>query len=315
MKKKKEADMSNTFVLEVGQKSAIFDEGLDEGLDEVNDSDEVESDMDDDFFDDSKKIKKKKKQKRNKKKNNGFVTTLLMILCVGLGIGISYCYFIVYGDVLSRSKKSVKVEKSTDEELLPDGVFSKSLIEKYDSYSVNMSDIYKALYDKDKIKVEDISLEYIKSVAAKRALYLNKDSSDIAFSSDDFHKSLSELFGDKITVQDGDIVSPNFKYNSKQKEYTYDDVSDTEESDGYKLIRKVVKSVKKDSSLEINVAVAVTLDGKVYKSLDKDSVINDLKLSDFKIDTDYTKLNQYKYIFNYDKDNDNYILDSIELMK
>ena len=83
----------------------------------------------------------------------------------------------------------------------------------------------------------------------------------------------------------------------------------------YKLDRKVVKSIKKKNSIEINVAVLFTSANKVYKTPDDDSVIDGVKASDFDIDKDYTKLNQYKYTFNYDKSSDNYILDSIELIK
>ena len=61
MKKKKiEEDMSNTFVLEVGQKSAIFDDMADDGLEDVKNEE-----VDDDFFD---KPKRKKIKIRNKKR-------------------------------------------------------------------------------------------------------------------------------------------------------------------------------------------------------------------------------------------------------
>ncbi len=312
MKKKKvDEDMSNTFVFEVGQKSAIFDDMADE-VDENN-----ENEMDDDFFDKPKRKKKNKKnegkkQKKKVKKNNGFVTTILMILCIGIGIGLSYCYYEVYGSNSSKDKRNADISKDKVEELLPDGVFSTSLIERYDAYNLGSTSIYKALYSKDKIKVRDISLDYVKDVVVRRALYFSDDYSNISFSKDNFDRALKELFGDKVSILDDDVVG--FKYDSKSKKYTYDEDREKEENT-YKLDRKVVKSIKKKNSIEINVAVLFTSANKVYKTPNDDSVIDGVKALDFDIDKDYTKLNQYKYTFNYDKNGDNYILDSIELIK
>ena len=313
MKKKKiEEDMSNTFVLEVGQKSAIFDDNM---IDEVNENIKDEE-IDDDFFDKPNRKKKNKKnknkvQKKKVKKNNGFITTILMILCVGIGILLSYCYYEVYGSNFSKDKKSVSVSKNNEEELLPNGVFSTSLIERYNVYNLGSTNIYQALYSKDKIKAEDISLDYIKAVAVKRALYLSNDYSDVSFSKDDFDRSLKELFGDKVSISDDDISG--FKYNSKSKKYIYEDGD--REDDNYRIDKKIVKSIKKKNSIEINVAVLFTSSDKVYKTPDDNGVIDGVRLSDFDIDKDYTELNQYKYTFNYDKSTDNYILDSIELIK
>lgn len=302
MKKKKiDDDMSNTFVFEVGQKSAIFD---DDFTDDINKKD-------DDFFDNSKK-KKKTKQKSNKKKNNGFIMTLLMILCICIGIGLSYCYYEVYGSNFSKEKKCTTLENEGEEKLQPNGVFSESLIERYDAYNLNDSDIYKALYSKDLLKSKDISLDYVKEVVIKRALYLNSDYSEIAFSKDDFDRALKELFGDNISVSSDDIEG--FKYNSKSKKYIYEKAN-AKANDDYRQIRKIVKSTKNKDSIEINVAVAIITGNKVLKSLDSDSVIDGVNSSNFDIDKEYTKLNQYKYIFSYDKENDNYILDSIVLIK
>ena len=302
MKKKKiDDDMSNTFVFEVGQKSAIFD---DDFTDDINKKD-------DDFFDNSKK-KKKTKQKSNKKKNNGFIMTLLMILCICIGIGLSYCYYEVYGSNFSKEKKCTTLENEGEEKLQPNGVFSESLIERYDAYNLNDSDIYKALYSKDLLKSKDISLDYVKEVVIKRALYLNSDYSKIAFSKDDFDRALKELFGDNISVSSDYIEG--FKYNSKSKKYIYEKAN-AKANDDYRQIRKIVKSTKNKDSIEINVAVAIITGNKVLKSLDSDSVIDGVNSSNFDIDKEYTKLNQYKYIFSYDKENDNYILDSIVLIK
>ena len=135
MKKKKiEEDMSNTFVLEVGQKSAIFDDMADDGDDGLEDVKNEE--VDGDFFDKPKRKKKNKnkKQKKKVKKNNGFITTILMILCIGIGVGLSYCYYEVYGNKSSKDKKNAVVLEDNEEELLPDGVFSTSLVESYDAY-------------------------------------------------------------------------------------------------------------------------------------------------------------------------------------
>ena len=194
MKKKKiEEDMSNTFVLEVGQKSAIFDDMADDGDDGLEDVKNEE--VDDDFFDKPKRKKKNKNknQKKKVKKNNGFITTILMILCIGIGVGLSYCYYEVYGNKSSKDKKNVVVLENNEEELLPDGVFSTSLVESYDAYNSNSSDIYNSLYSKDEIKVKDISLDYVKDVVIRRALYFSDDYSNISFSKDNKYLSIKSL--------------------------------------------------------------------------------------------------------------------------
>ena len=87
------------------------------------------------------------------------------------------------------------------------------------------------------------------------------------------------------------------------------------------LKRKIVKTKLDDDILTVNVDVAVidSNEDKVYKNYSEDEKeleeVDNVVATTFDIDKDYTDLNQYKYTFNYDKDNNNYYLVSIELVK
>ncbi len=349
----KDDDMSNTFVAEVGQKSAIFKEEDDVELLDDNDQEEIKEEAkeekeelfpevkidppsgvpstledeqdesnkeepvtkeEEEFLEASKKNKSKKYKKRNP-----FLTFLLMIICLALGAGASYYYFEVYN---SDSKDSKQVEpkneeKITVEQISPNSRFVNKLVNKYTN-SFDSLESYIELYSKDSMTVADLSNEYTQKLGV-----LNL-SSRISFKNDDLQGSLDELFGDKkVQVEKKAIeLSKCYTYKYNNEMYTLEAGNACGGTIPYYTISKIVKAEKnlEKNELYINVSVAVTDGNKLYKSYDdtskvgKDEIVG-LAYETFDIDKEYTKFNQYKYTFKYDKDNSDYYLVSIELDK
>ena len=77
--------------------------------------------------------------------------------------------------------------------------------------------------------------------------------------------------------------------------------------------------MKDEDNITIYERVAFIKDDGVYKKIDGSNnlseKLDDVKPDDFNISENNDKLNRYKYTFKYDKETDNYIFESIELVK
>lgn len=305
-------DMSDTFVADIGQKSAVADDI--ESLEEYDDSFKV-----------NHKYPKNDYENNSKKTNkNPIWTVLLVILALIIGAGGSYYYFEVLtvdskveDTTTAKDEVSDKIV-SNNQELEPEGVFITELINRYDAYNVSNTEIYTNLYEKESITPSEMDQEYIKLTAAKKALSKGSSigfSPNTSFTSEEYQRSLKELYGNKVSVVDGDIGYPTYVYDAKNKKYDYKPV-EAGSTVSAKMERKNVKAIKTADKLEVNVAVAKLEFGenKVLTGVNSDE-IDGLNAETFDIDTDYAKLSQYKYTFDYDSTEDNYILSSIELVK
>ncbi len=310
-KKNKEEDMSQTFIAEVGQKSAIAE---DSDIEELKPIDNKNDDKNDDF-----------NESKNKKNNIGGLI-IAIILSLIVGAGGSYYFFSVQNVKEIKSTKKLETnQKNTDikEEINPEGIFAKSLISRYDFSIISEVEIYDYLYSKDKITVDEIDEDYIRLLAAsniKRDLTLGN------FSSEELENSTNMLFGNQIELENEDFTvgCTKYKYSNVDKYYTREESSGCGGASSIEMKRKIVKSVfTDDKTLEINVAIAIVNNSNdtVYKKYNKDlddlgeDKLDNVDATTFDIDKDYKKLNQYKYTFNYDNENNNYYLVSIELIK
>lgn len=334
-------DMSNTFVGEVGQKSAIFKDDDIETLDEevkeqpkedlfpevkidppteipttLKDANEKEINeepkedkVDEDFLEDIKKPKKNKK-------GHPFLTFIFMLICLALGAGGSYYYFEIYNKPVEKPKEKEPVQENV-EQIQPSSRFVNKLVDKYYN-DFDSIESYTELYAKDSMTVADFSNEYTQKLGA-----LNIKNSN-SFKNESLQNSLDELFGANKTQVEKENIEYNkcyiYKYNDD--EYTLNISGTCNDAKTYDVITKIVKAEKDKTKdeLYVNVAVAVTDGNKMYKSYAEDTKsgkdeIVDLSYSSFDMDKDYTKFNQYKYTFKYDKDNNDYYLVSIELNK
>lgn len=342
----KDDEMSNTFVAEVGQKSAIFNpENNDqvESLEETVSFPEVKIDPPKDMpsvleadkpdltkkeeeNDDEEEFLESKKKKKNKKykKRNPFTTFLIIIICLALGAGGSYYYFEIFNKtdstvkneaVKNDSNKKEKID-SSNEEIKPTSTYIKELIEKYDTTETQYKPvIYQNLYSKDKIMATDLDNDYVQKLGVANIR------NNFYFTEDELNDSLTDLFGkDKFKAVEKEIEFANdcstYKYNNKL--YTLEVNTGCGGISTLTMKRKIVKAEKTDNNLYVNVAVALTDGNKIYKGYDGEKATDELAdytYQTFDIEKDYAKLNQYKYTFDFDKNNNNYYLESIELVK
>lgn len=332
---KKEEDMSNTFVMEVGQKSAIAEDPLDEvsGFPDIKvDSPEVPSEnleqnsKKNDFASNDNSFNSN--GKNEKKRSKWFlVTILLMILCLGIGIGITYFYLEVYRNTVTTTEEEQNDDSNAaiEEEISPTSLFVKELISNYDYETMSETEIFEVLYNKDKIYVKDLEESYLRALAVKKA---NQWVEGIGFSSEEFQDSVVMLFGSQVLLKDQDFSLRNacieIQYDSQNKFYTAVETDGCGSTTVYSMQRKIIKAIKKENSMEINVAVAIINDNtkKIFRGYDSSlsenagiDEVDGITKDTFDIDKDYSKLNQYKYTFNYDSDNNNYYLVSVELEK
>ena len=263
---RRDDDMSNTFVSEVGQKSAVFKQNDDiETLEEEsvsfpdvkidppkempnvlkeenstlnnkNDNSLSSPEEDDEEFLEAKKKKKSKKYK----KRNPFVMFLVIIICLALGAGGSYYYFEVLNkniivEETSTTKKEVEEENKT-EEVQPSSRFIKQLIEKYDSINYSI-DTYSKLYSKDKILSSDLDAVYAQQLAILNIRH------DVSFSKVALQESLDQLFGvNTFTAQTEDIyLNKCHKYVYANDYYTKEVGDECDGATLYSMQRKIVK--------------------------------------------------------------------------
>lgn len=319
-KKSTEEDMSQTFIAEVGQKSAIADDKFDDiestKKKEKNDKEEKEDskkrndDKKIDYYDDGKKTS-----------STAVLVVIVAILSLIVGVAGGYYLFKVIDKEETKTEKvktNVKTEKEVKEELNPEGLYIEELISRYDqSSSSSNANIYELLYKEDKTTIKDIDEDYLKVLAANKASKVTG-----VFTDEEFKNATKLLYGDEIEF-DNDKISYDkgciqVKYNDGL--YTYVE-GECGGASTISLERKIVKTKQDDDTLTVNVAIAIidSNEDKVYKNYSEDEEkleeVDNVSATTFDIDKDYTELNQYKYTFNYDKDNNNYYLVSIELVK
>lgn len=331
-------DMSKTFIAEVGQKSAIADEEvLEENTNESNFPDisieppeeEIETttnkeeDYTEEIFYDTE---------IENKKNNPVIVIILMIFSLLIGVVGSYYYFEIYNKKESIKDEKITTSKSNDineKELNTDGLFIKNLIEDYKLHRFNEVEVFKVMYANNKTNVSDIDDFYLRTLAAVKA---KKNLGDTGFSGKSFTNAVKTLFGSEIILENKSFTDNQtdeglcyaYEYDQKEDYYFSKEPIGCGGGSTISLKQKIVKAIKKEDSLEVAVAVALvdTDTDKVYKQIDATTEyvklideVEDTTALTFNIDKDYSKLNQYKYTFNYDEENNNYYLESIELIK
>ena len=270
--------------------------------------------------------------KKNKKGHPVLVTILLILFLVG-GTALGWYFsgyinkFLNKEETKTEKKETKEVTKASDEEISPNSIYIKNLISDYDFYTIGNATLYTSLYSKDKTEIKDLDDIYLRAIAAKKA---NKSLSGVFFSSEQFQDAVTLLFGNQLTLEDESISNGKFcvniQYDSSTKYYSEGET--TCGGSGFPTLeRKIVNAVKNKDTIEVNVAVVIFSGdptvNKVFKTYNESSddqnnlgeVVEGVTRDTFDIDKDYTKLNQYKYTYNYDKDNNNYYLTTIELIK
>ncbi len=245
-----------------------------------------------------------------KKKNKNLGIVLLCISFLLIGAGISYYYLTVY---VNKNNTEVDTEIRN---LNPKGVLVNELISRID-YN-NGCGINSDLYKKSIITSDDMDDNYKRALIAQEA-YGKKIDGNITFTQEQFQNASNILFGSTISLDDVNItnVCPNIIYDSANQVYREQQTACNISCSPLKTVRYVVKAEQTDQNIYITVAVAniEEVTKKVYNTNDNNSVIQGIDFNTFDITTDYEKVNNYKYTYNYDSQNNNYIFKSIELVK
>lgn len=271
--------------------------------------------------------------KNKNKKGHPVLMTFLLILFLAGGTALGWYFsgyinkFLNKEETKTEKKETKEVTKINEEEISPNSIYIKNLISDYDFYTIGNATLYTSLYSKDKTEIKDLDDIYLRAIAAKKA---NKSLSGVFFSSEQFQDAVTLLFGNQLTLEDKSISNGkscvNIQYDSSTKYYSEGETACG--GSGFPTLeRKIVKAVKNKDTIEVNVAVVIFSGdptvNKVFKTYNESSddqnnlgeVVEGVTRDTFDIDKDYTKLNQYKYTYNYDKDNNNYYLTTIELIK
>lgn len=248
---------------------------------------------------------------RAKKKNSGFVVFLLCVAFLLIGAGLSYYYLTVYinkeNDNRDNNVTSLNVK----------GTLVNELISRID-YDKGCG-IEAGLYKKSKLTVDDMSDDYRRALVAKEA-YGKKIDGNITFKQEEFQKAIVTLFGTTVQINDSSMtgICPNIFYDAANQVYREQENAQCNVScSQFKTIRHIVNAEKTDKNIFIYVAVANfdQVSRKIYNVNDDNSVIQGIDGNTFDISVDYEKVNNYKYTYNYDSENNNYIFKSIELVK
>lgn len=329
-----EEDMSMTFVGEINQKSAIAKEKKEQEKKNLRIEDlsqeEEQNPLEKDFSSNEGEEELFSSKPKQNKKSPIFII-FLFLLALGIGAFGSYYYFEVYQSPQESvsSKKDVQDEKMEQEELNPEGVFVKNLISRYDIYTIFEHELCEILYNEEKVVVNDWDQNVISILAAKDASNQSGGISTNRFSNEEFHNSVVKLFGTDKIVKDQDIQyhlgEATYIYDANTGYYHYKEPQGLGGTTTYTFERKNLKAETNGEVLKVTVAIALldTNTKKVYKKYQAKAsngvVVTDevegITIDNFSIDKDYDKLDQYQYTFHYDKENNNYFLTEIELVK
>lgn len=245
-----------------------------------------------------------------KKNTKGLIVLLLCLAFLFIGAGLMYYYLIVYINRGSTGNIDAGIE-----ELNTNGVLVNSLIDRMD-YD-NGCGINIDLYRKSKTTVSSLDKNYVRALIAKEANGKNISRS-IDFTKEEFEQATNTLFGKQIVLSDDNISTcPSIIFDSVNQRYVGDNSNCINNCASITNVRYVIKAEKDSKGVYIYVAVASINEEsrKVSNANDLGSVIESIDGNVFNIAKDYNKVNNYKYTFEYDKDNNNYIFKTIEIYK
>lgn len=248
---------------------------------------------------------------RERKRGHGLPIFLLCLAFLLIGAGLMYYYLIIY-----INRGSTNNVNTGTEILNTNGSLVTTLIDRMD-YDEGCG-INSALYKKSKFTVGSLDKNYVRTLVAKEANGKNLSGS-IGFTIEDFETATKTLFGDQIVLSDESITSicPSIVFDSVNQKYVGDTSCTVACNNKITNVRYITKAEKDSKNVYIYVAVASVNEEsrKVSNINDLDSVIEGIDGNTFNIAKDYDKVNNYKYTFEYDSGNNNYIFKGIEIYK
>lgn len=258
-----------------------------------------------------------------KKKNTGVVVCIGLIAGLLIGLGGAYLFFSMNPKLITKTSISTDVEEKEDnnektiENFKTTSLFIKNLIERYDHHHITNTETFERLYSKDETKVTDLSKDIIKILSAKEA---NRNLIQTNFTEEEFQNAKTILFGNNITLENGDInlnsCGDVIKYQSTSKYYYHVQGGGCGGASASTMLRKITKVENTGDTLEVTVAAGIldTTSNKVYMDTKRTQEITGVQVlaNNTISDSDYDKLPKFTYHFSYDEENNNYYLTTIK---
>lgn len=265
---------------------------------------------------------------RLKPKGNHTVLKVIISLIIGIliGGGSLYYYDYIYKKCDTKKvedKKDDNKDTKTDEgvkELNIDSYLVKKLMTGMHFTDGSISE--KTLYIENKTNAKDLDSSYVENLLLKEGYRVTSSFTD-KISINDLELARENLFGKNYEIiipTDKEVGScPVFNYDVASKTYKKSSEECSLTSDISIKYVTVSATIKEKDNISIYERVAFVNDEGVYKKIDGSNNLSekleDVDSKDFNIKENNDKLNRYKYTFKYDKETDNYIFESIELVK
>ncbi len=259
----------------------------------------------------------------NHKKKHTFLIVFVTFL-IGLILGgASTGYFLikVYNPFEKKEKvvKKVKTEEK-EEKLDVDSFLVQNLINRLHDDTDFLQEA--KLYASKTVDADVLEKDYVNTLmvneATRESIGTNKD-----LTSENLDKALKTIFGNNtsfVVPEDDFGECPKYTYN--QEDGVFIKNSAQCKNDTTKTIeRTITKAILTKDKLEITEAVAFfdNEDKKVYTTVDANGKLSeeveDFNTDSFLIQRDENKVKKYNYTFIYDEDSENYIFESISLVK
>lgn len=261
-----------------------------------------------------------------KPKGNRTVLKVIISLIIGIliGGGALYCYDHFYkkdNNTKCIDKNDTKKESndSTEKELNIDTYLVTKLMTGIHFTDGSISE--KTLYVEDKTKVKDLDSNYIDNLLLKEGYRVTNSFTD-KISISDLEKARENLFGKNYEIiipTDKEVgTCPVFNYDVATKTYKKSNEECSLTSDIKIKYITVSATIKEKDNISIYERVAFIKDDEVYKKIDGSNNLSekiDVDAEKFNIKENNDELNRYKYTFKYDKETNNYIFESVELVK
>ncbi len=267
---------------------------------------------------------------RLKPKKKRIFGKILLTLIIGilLGGGGVYYYLEIYvGDNSDKSllPKQDK-EKNTDDDnlnikdLSVDSYLVKSLMNRI--HFQDGTNEEKILYVNEKTKAKELSENYLDKLLLKEAFQMQSSFTDTV-SVSDLEVARTNLFGNNYEIvipTDKELgTCPTFTYNIGDRTYTRDNVVCNVNNDIEIVYKTVSASMQEEKQVSIYEVVAFVEKDKVYKKIDGSNnlseEVDNIDVDNFNIKDNVQYFNRFKYNFSYDKEHDNYVFESVELVK
>jgi len=252
---------------------------------------------------------------KKEKGKNIVIIMLIIILIIALGF-ICYDKFLIKEKTIKQDCNCPECEKcNTEIEKTKSNVMSELLIDKYlnGEPPANCSTIEYFTNDK-KITSNDISNLYAANVVISDMNYLPD-----TIESNDFTKMIKAYFGKNYDFNVDSLKNSNDLANYQYTDRFVKRSNNWGGTCGQASDYRVIDTKKNGTSLEINIKVLFA--GKNENGMFIDKYYSDysrsnlIKSDENPTDKDFQKGSTYKFIFDYNLDNNQYLFASCELVK